>query len=491
MNNKIVKLQLGNYFKWNNLSREDKVKRNKQIAKQYLDRGPSIQNYYNALKAYFGGFNPKNPYLQTGEPIITPGMNPTKGVQTAAKAVRTLEDYLKTTKVMAPALEGSSMARSAYATDRYIGGRMFQNTLPEEAMKIQGHGMAKSPTIQDALARLRYILDNGIKGKFYTGPLKVSQEAARAGEAIGTGGATPYFDGHFLITGKPGQMINSVDDIGTIYINDAYENEEALKAAQKMKEYLTKTYPNKVFKLYSEGFKKGGTIKAANARKWKHQDGGIIKAEEGTKFNWQSALTNIGTNLFNSYLQSRVQNNKINSEAEAAKAENEVDLNQYFWDIYQQELAKAQQEEEQKNKAISAMNDTVINSSPLVTQKIAYDKASKNYGNQKANQDARNKAIDEQAKAAKSSVITDAVSGVIQNGLGMLKDYYGSKNNNSTSNSTSVNSNSYFDNTKYKKFGTFNPDGSMNMFGGTFTIKGGYKPNQPQLFNYQPLKLNI
>ena len=66
MNNKIRKLQLGDYFQWNNLSREDKVKRNKQIAKQYLDKGPSIQNYYNALKAYFGGFNPKNPYLITG-----------------------------------------------------------------------------------------------------------------------------------------------------------------------------------------------------------------------------------------------------------------------------------------------------------------------------------------------------------------------------------------------------------------------------------------
>ena len=274
MNNKIRKLQWGDYFQWNNLSREDKVKRNKQIAKQYLDKGPSIQNYYNALKAYFGGFNPKNPYLQTGEPIILPGMNPTKGIQTAAKAARTLEDYLKTTKVTAQALEGNSAARSAYATDRFIGGRLFQNTLPEEAMKIQGHGMAKSPTMQDALARLRYILDNGIKGKFYIAPLKVSKEAAMAGEAIGTGGATPYFDGYFLITGKPGQMINSVDDIGTIYINDAYENEEALKAAQKMKEYLTKTYPNKVFKLYSEGFKKGGTIKTANARKWKHAKGG-------------------------------------------------------------------------------------------------------------------------------------------------------------------------------------------------------------------------
>ena len=285
MNNKIVKLQQGDYFKWKNLSREDKVKRNKQIAKQYLDKGPSIQNYYNALKAYFGGFNPKNPYLQTGEPIILPGTNPTKGMQAATKVARTLEDYLKTTKVTAQALEGSSAARSAYATDRYLGGVMFENNLPEAASQIQGHGMAKASTLQENLARLRYILDNGLeKGKtFFTAPLKVSD--ARIGSALGTGGGKPYFDGHFLITGRPGQMINSVDDIGTIYINDAYENEEALKAAQKMKEYLTKTYPNKVFKLYSEGFKKGGSIKFANARKWKHEDGGelIKKAQLGTQ----------------------------------------------------------------------------------------------------------------------------------------------------------------------------------------------------------------
>jgi len=70
----------------------------------------------------------------------------------------------------------------------------------------------------------------------------------------------------------------------------------------------------------------------------------------------------------------------------------------------------------------------------------------------------------------------------------MLKDYYGSKNNNTSTTNTS---NSYFNNTKYKKFGTFNLDGSMNMLGGTFTIDGGYKPTQPQLFNYQPLKLNV
>ena len=303
MNNKIIKLQQGDYFKWKNLSREDKVKRNKQIAKQYLDRGPSIQNYYNALKAYFGGFNPKNPYLQTGEPIILPGMNPTKGIQTAAKAARTLEDYLKTTKVTAQALEGSSAARSAYATDRYLGGVMFENNLPEAASQIQGHGMAKASTLQENLARLRYILDNGLeKGKtFFTAPLKVSD--ARIGSALGTGGGKPYFDGHFLITGKPGQMINSVDDIGTIYINDAYENEEALKAAQKMKEYLTKTYPNKVFKLYSEGFKKGGTIKTANARKWKHQQGGIMNYQTWSNMSagdqWKYRLNRAKAYLYN------------------------------------------------------------------------------------------------------------------------------------------------------------------------------------------------
>lgn len=320
MNNKIIKLQQGDYFKWKNLSREDKVKRNKQIAKQYLDRGPSIQNYYNALKAYFGGFNPKNPYLQTGEPVILPGMNPTKGIQTAAKAARTLEDYLKTTKVTAQALEGSSAARSAYATDRYLGGVMFENNLPEAASQIQGHGMAKASTLQENLARLRYILDNGLeKGKtFFTAPLKVSD--ARIGSALGTGGGKPYFDGHFLITGKPGQMINSVDDIGTIYINDAYENEEALKAAQKMKEYLTKTYPNKVFKLYSEGFKKGGSIKTANARKWKHKKGGKIqKGQLGmalTQFNDPENPNAVGGDIVNSYIRNQLMIPYLNKQKE-------------------------------------------------------------------------------------------------------------------------------------------------------------------------------
>ena len=30
---------------------------------------------------------------------------------------------------------------------------------------------------------------------------------------------------------------------------------------------------------------------AANARKWKHKEGGIIKASDGSKFNWNGALS--------------------------------------------------------------------------------------------------------------------------------------------------------------------------------------------------------
>lgn len=436
MNNKIIKLQQGDYFKWKNLSREDKVKRNKQIAKQYLDKGPSIQNYYNALKAYFGGFNPKNPYLQTGEPTILPGMNPTKGIQTSAKVARTLEDYLKTTKVTAQTLEGSSAARSAYATDRFIGGRLFQNTLPEEAMKIQGHGMAKSPTIQDALARLRYILDNGIKGKFYTAPLKVSKEAAMAGEAIGTGGATPYFDGHFLITGKPGQMINSVDDIGTIYINDAYENEEALKAAQKMKEYLTKTYPNKVFKLYSEGFKKGGTIKAANARKWKHKEGGSIeKLEKGSWINFLNE-SGLGKTLLEgglNFLQSSSQNKSIAGAIDVAKAELDKEKQEASDYALQMATKKAQEIQLIDPNNPNAFGGSIVQN--YIRQQLYNDYL--NYINQDiANRKAQ---LDMQSQQMQNENTSGAISGIIQSGLGVVGNLLGGKKDISSTNSTTYN----------------------------------------------------
>ena len=512
-----------NYQQWLKLSPTQKLKRRINIAKTQFNQSSSP--IYNSLKAIFGGYDPENPDLITGEPNVLPsrGVNP-KTIQNVAKGVRTLEDYLKTTKVTAQALEGSSIARSAYATDRYIGGRLFQNTLPEEAIKIQGHGMAKSPTIQDALARLRYILDNGIKGKFYTAPLKVSKEAAMAGEAIGTGGATPYFDGHFLITGKPDQMINSVDDIGTIYINDAYENEEALKAAQKLQKYLQQTYPKINFKLYSQGFKQGGKMNileflkngsgihikkknkgkftsycggkvtdeciqkgknssnpairkratfAANARKWKHKEGGVIKAQEGTKTNFFQKANN----FLNSDLGKGLSNSLINgignivSSAKATKAVNA-----------QNEALDAQLKAHKAKTFIEKYNENLqnqVDKSSIVRQSNAWNQAS----SQTSSEDEfereinRQKLINEEsARQAQSDAWYTAASNIAGTAMNALSENGVPK---------TISSPSYFDNyvnTQFKKSGTINSDGSMNLNLGTYKIGEGYKPKKLQTF---------
>ena len=67
MNNKIIKLQQGDYFKWNNLSREDKVKRNKQIAKAANGTKTSFgQKASNFLSSELG-----NTILNAGTSIVS------------------------------------------------------------------------------------------------------------------------------------------------------------------------------------------------------------------------------------------------------------------------------------------------------------------------------------------------------------------------------------------------------------------------------------
>ena len=478
------------YLEWSKMTPEQKREYRNNRAKTHLQSGPNITNFWEAFQTYIGNRDPENPHLQTGD-VPNPGMkNPKQIVQTATRIGRTLEDYLKATKVSAPILEGSTMARSSYATDRFIGGRLFQNTLPEEAMKIQGHGMAKSPTIQDALARLRYILDNGIKGKFYTAPLKVSKEAAMAGEAIGTGGATPYFDGHFLITGSPGQMINSVDDIGTIYINDAYENEEALKAAQKLQQYLQQTYPKINFKLYSQGFKQGGKMNileflkngsgihikkknrgkftsycggkvtdeciqkgknssnpairkratfAANARKWKHKDGGVLYIfQEGGKTSWwnkainfmnNSGLGDIALNALSTY----TQNKQIGASSDVAKAKVDKDKASK---IQQANLAAEQEANDIQQNNVNpenpnAMSGDIVKNfikNKLLSQKMALI-------NQESNQEKAE--IDWQTQQLKNQNTTNMWAGIgstLMQGLGHVGQYMGNKQQTNVSN---------------------------------------------------------
>lgn len=218
---------------------------------------------------------------------------------------------------------------------------------------------------------------------------------------------------------------------------------------------------------------------AANARKWKHKEGGIIKAQGGSKFNWQS-IANIGGTLLNTYLQ----NKKVDSQAKAAQAEEKVDLSKTFFDLYQEGLKKAAQQEQQQIKAAEAMTGTVTNASPISIQNNAYRYASAGYGQKKSEQNQKNAQIKAQADAEKFDNTTSAISGLIQNGLGMIGDYYNNK-----SSSSSYNSPSYFSNyvnSQFKNYGTFNSDGSMNLGNGlgTISIKDGYKPRQYSMFDY-------
>lgn len=231
--------------------------------------------------------------------------------------------------------------------------------------------------------------------------------------------------------------------------------------------------------------------------------GGIIKAATGTqvntdttskKFNWKPILTNVGTNLLNLGLQTFAQNNKINQETE----ERISDIKSPdFFDTYIEALQKAQQDEEQKLKAIEAMTGTVINYSPIVPSNTAFKAAALIYGKQKEEADAKKAAIEAQAKASKASNIQNGIFGLLQNGLGLVTDYYNNKSSNNNTSSNNSNSSSTFGNyvgTQFKNYGTFNSDGSMNLGGqlGTFSTTGGYKPQQYQMKTYTPqLKFSL
>lgn len=54
------------YDQWNSLSYIDKLKRNFNIARQFISESPRIQNLYNATQAILGEYDPQNPYLITG-----------------------------------------------------------------------------------------------------------------------------------------------------------------------------------------------------------------------------------------------------------------------------------------------------------------------------------------------------------------------------------------------------------------------------------------
>ena len=91
------------YDEWNQLSALDKLKRNFNIARQFISESPRLENVYNAAQAMLGEYNPQNPYLITGvapsvgrkqsvSNINDKGLQITRKFNTAVKNGMTYED---------------------------------------------------------------------------------------------------------------------------------------------------------------------------------------------------------------------------------------------------------------------------------------------------------------------------------------------------------------------------------------------------------------
>ena len=171
---------------------------------------------------------------------------------------------------------------------------------------------------------------------------------------------------------------------------------------------------------------------AANARKWKHQNGGIIKADEGTKLtfgqkvnNWFNSdlgqvVTNGVSQLFNGIQQANNQN-KLNDRLQKWK---QAYINSIEPEDFSQQV---EQEEEQLKQA-----NPDYNSSPIVTahKKWFLENQALNSVKQKAAQEA-DQIINEQLlnnqQQSSGGFNIGNIGSMIQAGFGIFGSLQGNK----------------------------------------------------------------
>lgn len=114
-------LEKQQYDEWNNLSFLDKLNRNFNIAKSYIQDSPSIYNLYNAANALLGGNNPQNPYLNIGIADVgtrkqSVAKNLDKGVKFSRKVTNAVKQGLSFSD---GDLRHVASGRSRYITAKY------------------------------------------------------------------------------------------------------------------------------------------------------------------------------------------------------------------------------------------------------------------------------------------------------------------------------------------------------------------------------------
>ena len=176
--------------------------------------------------------------------------------------------------------------------------------------------------------------------------------------------------------------------------------------------------------------------RTANARKWKHKEGGSIeKLQQGNKVSWWSkvgnfinsdagkALISTGTSL----LKTNAENKQLEAEADAQKAQNEYDWEETMRQIQAQNQQEANQMYQQWAQAYQS-GSTTDQPSQIVAQHLGWKKYSEALTSGQQNLKNKNALIDTQTQTQKSNNWGNTFNGILTQGLGLVGNYLGNKN---------------------------------------------------------------
>ena len=204
---------------------------------------------------------------------------------------------------------------------------------------------------------------------------------------------------------------------------------------------------------------------AANARKWKHKDGGkafvngvsvldsnpnaykYVKkkyqmAQEGTKLNfWQKTgnflnggLGQILMNGIAGVIKTTAENKNVDAQAKAAQAQNEAD-----WAQMMNQIIKQNQEENNRNymQWVSAYQNGLIQDQPsqIVAAHMGQEKLNQDLATGRQNLKNKNSQISSAARAAKSENWTNTFGNIVQQGMGTIGQLIGNNTNSGTTSS--------------------------------------------------------
>lgn len=170
---------------------------------------------------------------------------------------------------------------------------------------------------------------------------------------------------------------------------------------------------------------------AANARKWKHKEGGIIKASDGTKTNWISnSLGKVGNFLNSDW--GKLAASGISSMLGGSNSESSYNNN--YSDIMTNTALQYMQNQQQENEVQSNYDKIMsklhfdpdnpnANGGSIVKNHVNYLAQAPIAAKQKEFNDNYKKFLDEQVKQRKTNYITNALTNTLQTGFDIALNY--------------------------------------------------------------------